>query len=369
MNEPRGPVLFVSHHSSQLEVAEHVEKALNAKGVRCWIAPRDVEPGASFARAIPDAIGESSAVLLLFSAASVKSPHVERELILADQLNKTIIPLRIEKVVDPGGLRYHLAAAQWIDWLEQRDAAIDRIAARAREFEQDTVRSELPREPQSPAPSDGGMAGGGWAAHQAMPAHDPASHLPPPAPPLPSGGGYGYGHGYGHPGPPQGHPGGGGGNKWLWIALGGLAALALIVTIILVASQGTSDPESPAVADYSPSQTGNVAAPAPALNTSVADTEETAADEAETADAVTEEWFSGVWSDTRDCAEPYRFDAGGVLTAPTGNQGRWTIESGGILVVEAGGETIRRALRRVSEDEVMAAGEPIYRCLPTGEDS
>jgi hypothetical protein len=141
MNQASGPVLFVSHHSSELEIAQHVERALNAKGVKCWIAPRDVEPGASFARAIPDAIGESSAVLLLFSAASVNSPHVERELILADQLGKAIIPLRIEKIVDPGGLRYHLAAAQWIDWLEQRDAAIDRIAARAHGFDQETPRT------------------------------------------------------------------------------------------------------------------------------------------------------------------------------------------------------------------------------------
>ncbi|HEY0325105.1 MAG TPA: toll/interleukin-1 receptor domain-containing protein, partial [Allosphingosinicella sp.] len=134
VSKDKSPMLFVSHHSSKLEVAEHVERALNVKGVRCWIAPRDVEPGASFARSIPQAIGESSAVLLLFCSNSAKSRHVERELILADQLGKAIIPLRLERI-DPGELSYHLAASQWIDWLEQRDEAIDRIALKARDLQ------------------------------------------------------------------------------------------------------------------------------------------------------------------------------------------------------------------------------------------
>jgi uncharacterized protein YecT (DUF1311 family) len=133
MEEAKRPTLFVSHHSSKYEVALHVEKALARHGVDCWIAPRDVGPGEAFDTAIMKAIRDSAGVLLLFCSQSDKSPHVKRELILADSAHKAIIPLRLEEIV-PDDLAYHLASAQWIDWLEKRDDSIARIAAKAHQL-------------------------------------------------------------------------------------------------------------------------------------------------------------------------------------------------------------------------------------------
>ncbi|WP_428685337.1 TIR domain-containing protein [Sphingopyxis sp.] len=133
MEEAKRPTLFVSHHSSKYEVALHVEKALARHGVDCWIAPRDVGPGDAFDTAIMKAIRDSAGVLLLFCSQSDKSPHVKRELILADSAHKAIIPLRLEEIV-PDDLAYHLASAQWIDWLEKRDDSIARIAAKAHQL-------------------------------------------------------------------------------------------------------------------------------------------------------------------------------------------------------------------------------------------
>ena len=133
MEEAKRPKLFVSHHSSKYDVALHVEKALARHGVDCWIAPRDVGPGEAFDTAIMQAIRDSAGVLLLFCSQSDKSPHVKRELILADSAHKAIIPLRLEEIV-PADLAYHLASAQWIDWLEKRDDSIARIAAKAHQL-------------------------------------------------------------------------------------------------------------------------------------------------------------------------------------------------------------------------------------------
>lgn len=133
MEETRRPRLFVSHHSSKYDVALHVERALARHGVDCWIAPRDVEPGEAFDSAIMGAIRDGAGVLLLFCSQSDKSPHVKRELILADNAHKAIIPLRLEEIV-PDDLAYHLASAQWIDWLEKRDDSIARIAAKAHQL-------------------------------------------------------------------------------------------------------------------------------------------------------------------------------------------------------------------------------------------
>lgn len=150
MEEAKRPTLFISHHSSKYEVAQHVEKALARHGVDCWIAPRDVGPGEAFDTAIMQAIRSSAGVLLLFCSQSDKSPHVKRELILADSAHKAIIPLRLEEIV-PDDLAYHLASAQWIDWLEKRDDSIARIATKAHQLAGTAAPAKTPAPVSAPA--------------------------------------------------------------------------------------------------------------------------------------------------------------------------------------------------------------------------
>lgn len=152
MTEDNRPRLFVSHHSSKYDVALHVEKALARHGVDCWIAPRDVGPGEAFDTAIMQAIRDSAGVLLLFCSQSDKSPHVKRELILADSAHKAIIPLRLEEIV-PDDLAYHLASAQWIDWLEKRDDSIARIAAKAHQLASTAAPDKAPPAAATPTAS------------------------------------------------------------------------------------------------------------------------------------------------------------------------------------------------------------------------
>lgn len=141
------PRVFVSHHSSKAAVADQVEGLLSQRGIRCWIAPRDVPPGTPFDSAIQDAIQECSAVLLLFCANSDRSRHVKRELILGDSAGRPIIPLRLE-AIDPGELAYHLADSQWIDWIDGREAVMDRVAAQVRLF----AGAPAPTAPMPPVP-------------------------------------------------------------------------------------------------------------------------------------------------------------------------------------------------------------------------
>ena len=325
MSRDKSPMLFVSHHSSKLEVAEHVERALNVKGVRCWIAPRDVEPGASFARAIPHAIGDSSAVLLLFCSNSAKSRHVERELILADQLGKAIIPLRLERI-DPGELSYHLAASQWIDWLEQRDEAIDRIALKARDL-QAQAQNGKPKtgtvsidEIETKAPVDISKGSTARAAppppppvppvsldrsdrpadatpprHDDGPVADSPAHEPWPSEPRKSS------------------------KLPLFLALGGVGALLLVAIIYFAVT---------------------MRAPAP----------------------ITESWFAGLWSYSEDCSQQIRFDPNGEFVTASGEQGTWSIEGGRTLVAELDNETTRSGLTRVGRDQVRTADGSMFRC-------
>ncbi|MEP3225889.1 MAG: TIR domain-containing protein [Parasphingorhabdus sp.] len=133
MGKQSATQLFISHHSSKLPIALELEKSLAKYGVTCWLAPRDVEPSEAFDMAIKRAIDESCATLLLFCSKSDKSPHVKRELILADSSRKAIIPVRLEELA-PDELAYHLASSQWIDWLEKRESTIERVAAKAHQL-------------------------------------------------------------------------------------------------------------------------------------------------------------------------------------------------------------------------------------------
>ena len=46
---PPARLLFISYASHDAEVGQKVCSALEAAGYRCWMAPRDVKPGAQYA--------------------------------------------------------------------------------------------------------------------------------------------------------------------------------------------------------------------------------------------------------------------------------------------------------------------------------
>ena len=75
--------VFISHSATDREAAEAIRAALEAAGAPCWIAPRDIPPGAEWADAIMAGIAEASLVLLIHSAASAASQMVRREVNVA----------------------------------------------------------------------------------------------------------------------------------------------------------------------------------------------------------------------------------------------------------------------------------------------
>ena len=53
---PQPSPLFISHANDDQAIALEVCALLERQGIRCWIAPRDVAPGAVWDEAIVDAI-------------------------------------------------------------------------------------------------------------------------------------------------------------------------------------------------------------------------------------------------------------------------------------------------------------------------
>jgi TolB-like protein len=110
-----GSDVFVSYASQDAAVANSIVESLEAQGLKCWIAPRDVKPGAQYADAIVRAINEAKAVVLVMSTSAVDSAHVAREVERAASKRKPIIPFRIDGAALNPELEYFLSNAQWID--------------------------------------------------------------------------------------------------------------------------------------------------------------------------------------------------------------------------------------------------------------
>ena len=107
--------VFISYSTKEKALAYSVCAYLEAKGFACWIAPRNLLEGYDFGAAIVEAIEGCRLVVLLFSSAANASRQVRRELKVADDAQKTVVPVRIEDVRPTGSLAYLLGMTHWLE--------------------------------------------------------------------------------------------------------------------------------------------------------------------------------------------------------------------------------------------------------------
>jgi TolB-like protein len=107
--------VFVSYASDDAAVANDVVAALERNGLQCWIAPRDVPPGALYADVIIRAINSTKVLVLVLSRHSVASSHVGKEIERASAKKRPIIAMRTDTTPLTPALEYFLSESQWID--------------------------------------------------------------------------------------------------------------------------------------------------------------------------------------------------------------------------------------------------------------
>ncbi|MBI4961646.1 MAG: TIR domain-containing protein [Desulfomonile tiedjei] len=107
--------VFICHATEDKAVATAICETLEASGVPCWIAPRNIKPGADYGGAIIKAIGEARALVLVLSTHSNESEHVKREVERAVSRGVSVIPFRIEEILPSEALEYFISTTQWVD--------------------------------------------------------------------------------------------------------------------------------------------------------------------------------------------------------------------------------------------------------------
>lgn len=107
--------IFVSYSSPDQAKADTIRAALEAAGISCWIAPRDLSAGTQWGGGIVQAIEECEAVLVVFSAAANNSPQVAREMELAVSKRRSLIPIRVADDRPTDDMQYFLGVSHWFN--------------------------------------------------------------------------------------------------------------------------------------------------------------------------------------------------------------------------------------------------------------
>ena len=107
--------VFVSYSQADREPAFGIVSRMEAAGIDCWIAPRDVTPAADWAAEIVEAIASARVMVLVFSSNTNDSPQVRREVERAVHHRVAVLPFRIENVLPSKSLEYFLSSQHWLD--------------------------------------------------------------------------------------------------------------------------------------------------------------------------------------------------------------------------------------------------------------
>lgn len=110
--------VFLSHSHLDKVFADAICHSLEAHGIRCWVAPRDIRPSEDWAEAIIDALDTARVLVLVFSSNSNGSPQVRREVERAVNKGLHILPLRIEDVPLSKSLEYFISTQHWLDAID-----------------------------------------------------------------------------------------------------------------------------------------------------------------------------------------------------------------------------------------------------------
>ena len=145
--------VFISHSSKDKAIGDEVCRFLEANGVLCWIAPRDVTPGKNYGAAILDAIDECKVFVLILSRFSNKSGQVVREVERAASTNSIIIPFRVEDVQPSRDLEFYVSSAHWLDAITRPlEKHLRELLKAIKDWQQGGVAQEDRSAPSVPPP-------------------------------------------------------------------------------------------------------------------------------------------------------------------------------------------------------------------------
>lgn len=106
---------FLSYSSKDTEIAEKILGIIESAGNKCFYAPRDIAGGDNYAGTIMRELEPCTRVILVLSQNSNDSQQVVREINVAVNQNKKIVPIKIGQLKMSDDMTYYLGVCQIID--------------------------------------------------------------------------------------------------------------------------------------------------------------------------------------------------------------------------------------------------------------
>lgn len=107
--------VFISYSTKNVVIADAICNRLETGGIRCWYAPRDVQPGKGWAGELMRAIQKAKVFLLIYSKDYNESKQVISELTEAVDAGCTIVPFRVDQSIMNDDLAFYLKKIHWLD--------------------------------------------------------------------------------------------------------------------------------------------------------------------------------------------------------------------------------------------------------------
>ncbi len=115
--------VFISYASNDKERVLNLVDRLRESGVSIWIDQGGIEGATMWSQEIVEAIDDCKVMLLAISSSSTESKNVIKELALASERQKSILPICLEDSGIPKSMEYQLAGIQRVDYLAHAEDA------------------------------------------------------------------------------------------------------------------------------------------------------------------------------------------------------------------------------------------------------
>jgi len=170
--------VFVSYARVNRERVVQLVERMRSAGVGVWIDEGGIHGASLWGQEIVDAIESSKVMVLMLSDASITSDNVVKELSIASEDKKPILPVYLHQAEIPKSMRYQLAGIQHIEYFESNEdaafrsmcAALSRLGvsnvneAEAGKTSAEAERAAPSNRPESPPQPSAAPQKGRWMA-------------------------------------------------------------------------------------------------------------------------------------------------------------------------------------------------------------
>ncbi len=122
--------VFISYKAEEYAEAAWVKSVLEENGYSCWLAPDSIPGGSSYADEIDAAIKDCAVFVLILSPKSQGSKWVKKELDIALNYGKVILPFEIETVQLQKAFNFYLTDVQRYTAFLDKSAAMKEMIKR-----------------------------------------------------------------------------------------------------------------------------------------------------------------------------------------------------------------------------------------------